>query len=131
MTDGKILNLILGIAGAACSAHLPITSSILTSMYPTPSTRRYRVFTFFLAGGNAFAMVFGSLGSGLVKSAFGRTWYAPFVFIAVVYAIVTIAAWLTVPNLPQNYPHGIVASRSEDRYILLGDEVENLNSATN
>lgn len=120
----------LGIAGISCAAHIPITSSLLTSVYSTASTRRHCVFTCFLAGGNAFAVVFGGLGSGLVSGAFGGNWRATFGYIAVLYAVVAVVACLAVPNMPRNHPTYIITSGSGDRYTLLGHGLEKRSSMT-
>lgn len=128
--DGILLDFMLGIAGFACAAHIPITSSLLSSVYSAPSTRRYCVFTFFLAGGNAFAVVFGSLGSGLISVSFDGNWRATLVYMAVMYAAVAVLACLAVPNMPRTHPTYIITSGSEDRYTLLGHGLEKRSSMT-
>lgn len=116
--NGIILDLVLGVAGVACAAHVPITSSILTSIYDVPSTRRHCVFTFFLAGGNVFAVVFGGLGSGVINVLFDGDWRGSFIFVAVLYAVVAIVVALAIPNVPRHYPTYMVSSASEDKYTL-------------
>lgn len=128
--NGIILDLMLGAAGLACAAHIPIMSSLLTSIYSVPSKRRHFVFTCFLAGGNAFAVLFGNVGSGLATDALGGDWRGTCVYIAVMYAIVALIGVLTVPNMPRNYPTYIVSSGSEDRYTLLRRGIEKRSSMT-
>lgn len=122
--NGIVLDTILGVAGLACAAHVPITSSILTSIYPVPSTRRHCVFTFFLAGGNAFAVVLGSLGSGLVNVSLDGDWRASFIYIATLYALVSIVSALVIPNIPRHYPNYIISSSSGDRFALWGRSIK-------
>lgn len=126
--NGIILDLLLGVAGLACAAHIPIMSSLLTSVYSVPSTRRHCVFTFFLAGGNAFAVIFGGLGSGAVTIVAGGDWRACFLYIAGMYALVTAVAALVIPNVPRSYQAFIVSSGAEERYSLLGRGVEERSS---
>lgn len=98
-------------------------SSLLTSIYTVPSTRRHCVFTFFLAGGNAFSVIFGSVGSGLVDTAMDGDWRGSFVYVSVLYALVAIVGAVVIPNMPRTQSMPIVTSRSEDRYTLLGHPV--------
>lgn len=126
--DGKILDLMLGLAGFACAAHIPIMSSLLTSLYCVPSRRRHCVFTFFLAGGNAFAVVFGGLGSGLVTQSFEGDWRATFVYIAVLYAAVAFVGFFIVPDTPRTYPTYMATSGAEEQYTLLGHGLEKRSS---
>lgn len=97
-------------------------------MYSASSTRRHCVFTFSLAGGNALAVIFGSVGSGLVSVSFGESWRATLVYMAVMYAVVAVVACLAVPNMPHAHPAYIIASGAEDRYTLLGHGVERRSS---
>lgn len=127
---GIFLNIMLGAAGFACAANIPIMSSLLTSIYPVPSTRRHCVFTFFLAGGNAFAVIFGGLGSGIVDVAMQGDWRASPVYIAVIYAIVTVVGALVIPNMSRTYPVHIVSSSSKDRFTLLGRPIHQRSSVT-
>lgn len=127
---GIILDIMLGVAGLACAAHIPVMSSLLISVYSVPSKRRHFVITCFFAGGNVFAVLFGSLGSGLVTDALGGDWRGVFVFIAVMYTIVGFAGFWTLPNMPRNYPTYIVSSGSENRYALLRRGMEKRSSMT-
>lgn len=122
-SNGIVLDIILGVAGLACAAHIPIMSSILTSIYVCPSTRRHCVLTSFLAGSNAFAVIFGGVGSGLVNTAIDGDWRGSFVYIAVLYALIAVVAALVIPNTPRSHSMIAIASRSEDRYSLLGHPV--------
>lgn len=122
-SNGIILDIILGVAGLACSAHIPIMSSLLTSIYVYPSTRRHCVLTFFLAGGNAFSVIFGGVGSGIVNMAVEGDWRGSFIYVAVLYAIVAVIGALVIPDAPRTHPVLPITSRSEDRYPLLGRPV--------
>lgn len=122
-SNGIVLDVLLGVAGLACAAHIPIMSSLLTSIYVVPSTRRHCVFTFFLAGGNAFSVIFGGLGSGLVDTAMEGDWRGSFVYVAILYAITAVVGAVVIPNMPRTHSIQIVTSRPEDRFTLLGHPV--------
>ncbi|KAJ4422685.1 hypothetical protein N0V82_002689 [Gnomoniopsis sp. IMI 355080] len=122
-TNGVVLDIVLGVAGLACAAHIPIMSSLLASIYAYPSTRRHCVLTFFLAGGNAFSIILGSVGCGLVNMAMNGDWRGSFVYIAIVYGVVAVVAALVIPNVPRTHSVTNIRSRSEDRYTLLGHPV--------
>ncbi|KAJ4396602.1 hypothetical protein N0V93_000823 [Gnomoniopsis smithogilvyi] len=130
-TNGIVLDIMLGISGLACAAHFPIMSSLLTSIYAHPSTRRHCVLTLFLAGGNAFSIIFGSVGSGLVDMATNGDWRGSFVYIAVLYAIVAIVGIFVIPNIPRTYSTTAIKSNPENRYTLLGHAVVERKSWTN
>lgn len=122
--NGIIFDVILGVAGLSSAAHIPIMSSLLTSIYAVPSTRRYCVFTFFLAGGNAFSVVFGGLGFGLVEAILDVGWRPSFVYIAILFSVVTVAGALIIPNMPRDHPPNPIPSHSEDRDGLLNQSRE-------
>lgn len=122
-SNGIVVDTLLGLAGLACAAHIPIMSSLLTSIYVFPSTRRHCVFTLVLAGGNAFSVIFGSLGAGLVDTAMDANWRGSLVYVAVLYAAVAVLGALVIPNMPRTHSMHVVTSRSEDRYTLLGRPV--------
>lgn len=122
--NGIVLDLLLGVAGLACAAHVPIMSSLLTSVYSVPSMRRHLVFTFFLAGGNAFAVVFGALGSGAVTFFVGEDWRGCFVYISGMYVLVAAVGALAIPSMPRSYPAFAVSSGAEDQHNLLRQAVE-------
>lgn len=122
-TNGVALDIVLGVAGLACAAHTPIMSSLLASIYVYPSTRRHCILTCFLAGGNAFSVIFGSVGCGLVDMAMNGDWRSSFVYIAVIYGVVAVVGALVIPNVPRTHSMTTIRSRSEDRYTLLGHPV--------
>lgn len=127
--NGFAFDMCLGVAGLASAAHIPIVSSILSSIYTVPSTRRQYVFTFFLAGGNAFSVLFGGLCSGLVDTALGGDWRASFIYISTLFAAVAVAGVFilpNVPNTPQELATPLDQTRSEDQYPLLGPVTERL-----
>lgn len=117
--NGVVFDIMLGLSGLASAAHIPIVSSLLASIYTIPSTRRQCVFTFFLAGGNAFAVLFGGLGSGLVDTVLEGDWRASFFYIATLFAAVAIAAMIVIPNMPPELPRPLSQSPSEDQRPLL------------
>lgn len=121
--NGIVLDMLLGIAGLACAAHTPIMSSLLTSIYSVPSTRRHCVLTFFLAGGNAFSVTFGGVGAGLVTTAMEGEWRGSFVYVAILYAAVAMLGWLVIPNLPRTHSTHSTTPRSEETFTLLGRPV--------
>lgn len=122
--NGIVFDIMLGLGGLASAAHIPIVTSLMSSIYNAPSTRRQCVFTFFLAGGNAFAVLFGGLGSGLVDTALEGDWRASFIYIAALFAAVTVASIFVIPNLPQERSPPLYHTQSEDRHPLLGQVPE-------
>lgn len=122
-SNGIILDIILGVAGLASSAHVPIMSSILTSIYAYPSTRRHCVLTFFFAGSNAFSVILGGLGSGLVPVAMDGDWRCSFIYVAVLYAIVAAVGAVVIPNSPRAQSMFAITSVTEDHHTLLGHPV--------
>lgn len=121
--DGIVLDVVLGLAGILAAAQTPVMSSLLASVYSAPSTRRQCVFTFFEAGANSIAVVFGSLGSGLVAT-LTRDWRASFVYIAVLLAIVLSVAIFAIPSTPEVGPYSAsMARHHEEQNALLGSEV--------
>lgn len=117
--DGIVLDVMLGLAGILAAAQLPVISSLLTSVYSVPSTRRHCVFTFVLAGGNSIAVVFGGIGSGLTAT-YTRDWRASFVYIAIMFGIVLVIAVFTIPNLRKAAPFPEnMADGPEEQYALL------------
>lgn len=109
----------LGLAGILAAAQLPVMSSILTSVYSIPSTRRHCVFTIFLTGGNTIAVIFGGIGSGLAAT-YARDWRASFVYIAMLLVVVLVVAVFAIPNLRKDgpYPEDIVQDPEEQNALL-------------
>lgn len=117
--DGIVLDVMLGLAGVLAAAQIPVMSSLLTSIYSVPSTRRHCVYTFFLAGGNSIAVVFGGVGTGLAAT-LARNWRASFVYIAVLFVIVLVVAVFTIPNLRNPGQYSASVTRDfEERNVLL------------
>lgn len=127
-SNGIVFDIMLGVAGLASAAHIPIMSSILASIYTSPSTRRQCVFTLFLAGGNAFAVLFGGLGSGLVDTALNGDWRASFIYIAALFGAVVVASIFVIPKLPQDESLFPDQSQQEDQLPLLSHPTEKSHS---
>lgn len=123
-SNGIVFDIMLGVAGLASAAHIPIVSSILASIYTVPSMRRQCVFTFFLAGGNAFAVLFGGLGSGLVDTSLDGDWRASFIYIATLFGAVAVASIFVVPRLPQEQSLSPERSQQGDQLPLLSHPTE-------
>ncbi|ROV91352.1 hypothetical protein VMCG_09694 [Cytospora schulzeri] len=117
--DGIVLDVTLGFSGILAAAQLPVMSSMLTSVYSDPSTRRHCAFTFFLAGGNSIAVVFGGVGSGLAAS-YTTDWRTSFLYIAVLFIIILVVALFAIPNLPKagSYPEEMVHDPEEQNALL-------------
>jgi MFS family permease len=96
--SGIYLDIVFALIGSLCAVHVPIAVSILSAAYEHPGRRRNVAFAFFFAAGNPVAIVFGSLGSGLVSEKVG--WRTAFAYVAVVLVLVCAAAVFTVPALP-------------------------------
>lgn len=98
-TDGLFLDMVSALAGLACACHIPTAISILSSAYPVPCRRKNMAFAFFLAGANPGGVILGGLGGGLVESRF--TWRGSYVYVAAVFGLVAVVAWLAVPTFPR------------------------------
>ncbi|KAK6864307.1 hypothetical protein PG995_000835 [Apiospora arundinis] len=96
--DGIVLDVMAGLAGAACAANIPAAVGLLSLVYPHASRRKNIAFSSFLMGSPA-ATILGGLVSGELASAYG--WKTPFAFLAALYAAITILSWIFVPNVPR------------------------------
>ncbi|KUI56619.1 hypothetical protein VP1G_04040 [Cytospora mali] len=120
--DGIILDVMLGLAGVLAAAQLPVMSNLLATVYSIPSIRRHCIFTFFLAGGNSIAVIFGGFGSGLA-AILTSDWRASFVYIALLFVIVLVVAVFILPNFPKAGPYmGDTVQYSEEHSALLAPE---------
>ncbi|KAK7951630.1 uncharacterized protein PG986_007358 [Apiospora aurea] len=97
------------LVGAACAATIPAAVGILSLVYPRASRRKNIVFSSFLMG-NPAATVIGGLVSGNLASAHG--WKAPFVFLAALYASITVLGWIFVPNVVPGNSTDFLAAKS-------------------
>ncbi|ETS81429.1 hypothetical protein PFICI_06431 [Pestalotiopsis fici W106-1] len=97
--SGIVVDIMSGLAGLACAATIPIAVGILSLVYPEPSRRKNIVFSSFLMG-NPAAIIVGGLGTGGVASSF--SWRATFIFLGILYALVTILSWWIVPNVVES-----------------------------
>ncbi|KAI0134520.1 major facilitator superfamily domain-containing protein [Xylariales sp. AK1849] len=100
--NGIVVDLMSGLAGIACAATIPVSVGILSLAYPIPSRRKNIVFSSFLMG-NPAATIIGGLSSGALASSFN--WKATFIFLGILYALITFLGWLVVPNVTESTPH--------------------------
>ncbi|KAK8115127.1 major facilitator superfamily-domain-containing protein [Apiospora kogelbergensis] len=107
--SGVVVDVLAGLAGAACAATIPAAVGLLSFVYARASRRRNLAFASFLMGSPA-ATVLGGLGAGELASA--RGWKAPFVFLAALYIVVAGLGWVFVPNFP-GFPGGSSGSGIE------------------
>ncbi|KAK8089265.1 hypothetical protein PG997_004226 [Apiospora hydei] len=94
--NGIVLDVMAGLVGVACAATIPAAVGILSLVYPRASRRKNIVFSSFLMG-NPAATIIGGLVSGKLASTHG--WKAPFLFLAALYASITVLGWIFVPNV--------------------------------
>ncbi|KAI1272472.1 major facilitator superfamily domain-containing protein [Xylaria sp. FL0933] len=95
---GIVLDVLSGLTGVACAANIPIALGILSLVYPENSRRRNMVFSSFFMGTPA-ATIIGGLGSGGL--ALQISWKAPFIALGGLFAIISVLAWVLVPNVPE------------------------------
>ncbi|KAI0417132.1 major facilitator superfamily domain-containing protein [Xylaria grammica] len=95
---GVILDVLSGLTGVACAANIPIALGILSLVYPENSRRKNMVFSSFFMGTPA-ATIIGGLGSGAL--ALRISWKAPFIALGGLFAIISVLAWVFVPNVPE------------------------------
>ncbi|KAK8049379.1 hypothetical protein PG994_011109 [Apiospora phragmitis] len=93
---GVIFDLMAGLMGVACAATIPAAVGILSLVYRRASRRKNIVFSSFLMGSPA-ATVVGGLVSGKLASAY--SWKTPFIFLAALYAFITVLGCFFVPNV--------------------------------
>ena len=84
------------LAGVASAANIPFAVGILSLAYPHSSRRKNLVFSSFLMG-TPTATLIGGLGSGGL--ALRISWRAPFVCLSALYAIISILAWVFIPDI--------------------------------
>lgn len=97
--NGIVVDIMTGLAGLACAATIPIAVGILSLVYPEPSRRKNIVFSTFLMG-NPAATILGGLGTGSVATTFN--WKATFIFLGILYALITVLSWWIVPNVSES-----------------------------
>ena len=93
--NGITLDVLNGIMGLLSASAVPPAQGILGSIYEKPSRRKNYAFACFSAG-NPLGFVFGSICSGIATQLFG--WHASFWLLAIIYLVVTIIAYFTVPE---------------------------------
>ncbi|KAH8161862.1 hypothetical protein CIB48_g6384 [Xylaria polymorpha] len=95
---GVVLDVLSGLTGVACAANIPIALGILSLVYPENSRRKNIVFSSFFMGTPA-ATIVGGLGSGGL--ALKISWKAPFIALGGLFAIISVLAWVFIPNVPE------------------------------
>ncbi|KAI0554414.1 major facilitator superfamily domain-containing protein [Xylaria curta] len=120
---GIVLDVLSGLTGIACAANIPIALGILSLVYPENSRRRNIVFSSFFMGTPA-ATIIGGLGSGAL--ALKINWKAPFIALGGLFAIISVLAWVFVPNVPkpeitlQKSELHITTDRNAQQIVMLG-----------
>ncbi|KAK8056462.1 MFS general substrate transporter [Apiospora rasikravindrae] len=107
--NGIVLDVMAGLVGVSCAATIPAAVGILSLVYPRASRRKNIVFSSFLMG-NPAATVIGGLVSGELASV--HDWKAPFIFLAALYAFITVLSWIFVPNAVQGNSLDLLATKS-------------------
>ncbi|ORY64976.1 major facilitator superfamily domain-containing protein, partial [Pseudomassariella vexata] len=117
--SGVVVDIMSGLAGVACAANIPIAVGILSLAYPVSSRRKNLVFSSFLMG-NPAATIIGGVSSGGLASLY--SWKAPFICLGLLYASITVLAWLVIPNEP--HPQDQKSTDSDELshsfFLLLG-----------
>ncbi|KAI9740205.1 MAG: hypothetical protein M1834_004783 [Cirrosporium novae-zelandiae] len=98
--NAMYMDILNGVMGLLSASVVPPAIGSLGSIYPHPSRRKNAAFACFSAG-NPVGFVVGSFTSGVCTQIF--SWRASFYFLAIVYALLTIAAMVTVPKDDGNY----------------------------
>ncbi|KAI0451175.1 major facilitator superfamily domain-containing protein [Xylaria acuta] len=120
---GVVLDVLSGLTGVACAANIPLALGILSLVYPENSRRRNIVFSSFFMGTPA-ATIIGGLGSGGL--ALKISWKAPFVALGGLFAVISVLAWVFVPNVPepeitlQKSELRITTDRNAPQIVMLG-----------
>ncbi|KAH8671146.1 major facilitator superfamily domain-containing protein [Xylariales sp. PMI_506] len=116
-STGVMMDIMCGVAGITCAATIPMAVGFLSVGYPTPSRRKNVVFSSFLMG-NPAATMMGGLGSGGLATMFN--WKATFIFLGILYALVTILSWLIIPETwkPQSELEDQISQHSIPEAIL-------------
>ncbi|KAI0855928.1 major facilitator superfamily domain-containing protein [Xylaria cubensis] len=120
---GIVLDVLSGLTGVACAANIPIALGILSLVYPENSRRRNIVFSSFFMGTSA-ATIIGGLGSGAL--ALKINWKAPFIALGGLFAIISVLAWVFVPNVPkpevalQKSELHVTTDRNTQQIVILG-----------
>jgi MFS family permease len=96
--NGRVMDVLLSLAGVACAANIPVAVGILSLTYQNPSRRRNMAFSSFLMGAPV-ATIGGGLGSGGLSQAV--SWKASFIGLGVLYVVVSMLAWVAVPRVTE------------------------------
>jgi MFS family permease len=128
--SGIVIDIMSGLAGLACAATIPIAVGILSLVYPEPSRRKNIVFSSFLMG-NPAAIIVGGLGTGGVASSF--SWKATFIFLGILYAIVTVLSWWIVPNIAESRSNSELRRAQQcdvvSPFVLVSKKIPNIGGA--
>ncbi|KAF3018108.1 hypothetical protein E8E14_007059 [Neopestalotiopsis sp. 37M] len=128
--SGIVIDIMSGLAGLACAATIPIAVGILSLVYPEPSRRKNIVFSSFLMG-NPAAIIVGGLGTGGVASSF--SWKATFIFLGILYAIVTVLSWWIVPNIAESRSNSKLRRAQQcdvvSPFVLVSKKIPNIGGA--
>lgn len=92
--DAITINVLNGVMGLTSASIIPSAQGILGTVYDRPSKRKNYAFACFSAG-NHLGFVFSAIFSGIACHLFN--WSASFWLLAIIYLVVAIAAWFTVP----------------------------------
>ncbi|KAI9827986.1 MAG: hypothetical protein M1819_006829 [Sarea resinae] len=109
------LDTLIGFMGLSSAAAVPPAVGILGAAYGKPSKRKNRAFACFSAG-NPLGFVFGCLSSGVASKIFD--WRATFRWIAIIYVVLTIIAFFTVP--PDFTPREKLSMETLLRFDVIG-----------
>ncbi|KAK0627672.1 major facilitator superfamily-domain-containing protein [Immersiella caudata] len=94
------MDVICGIIGISTAMVVPPAIGIMGAAYGKPSRRKNIAFSAFGAG-NPLGFVFGSILSGVAARIFD--WRASFILIAIIWAILAVMAFWTIPKV-EAYP---------------------------
>lgn len=92
---GKTLDTLCGVLGVFSASAVPPAQGMLGTIYKLPSPRKNRAFGCF-SSGNPLGFVVGAILGGVFTQVFN--WRAPFYMLAIVYLVISIVAFFTVPE---------------------------------
>lgn len=94
-TNAIYMDVLCGLLGLCCAGAVPPALGILGAVYSTPSKRKNMAFACFSAG-NPLGFVFGVFIAGVATKVLN--WRCTFWAIAILYGVVALAAFWTVPK---------------------------------
>ncbi|KAH8884833.1 hypothetical protein GQ53DRAFT_661204 [Thozetella sp. PMI_491] len=90
------MDIVCGLVGISSAMVVPPAIGIMGAAYEQPSKRKNLAFSAFSAG-NPLGFVFGSILSGVAAKLFN--WRAAYILLAIIWAVLTVVAFWTIPKV--------------------------------